>query len=376
MRPLVHATLAVSCAALGASPLLAQAALRPLEIPDAVGAKRLHIQGRIAAISSDGELVAYTICDPRRVNAADSGGTRQYAVSRGAAYGSQGCDVWLGPVAGGETRNLTSGSGNEWGPSWSPDGRLLAFYSDRDGAPRVWLWDRQAGATRRLSEAVTRTFLGLEVPVWTPNGRHVVVKLRPETVSDSPPPAAVTVARSATADSAARSTVVVFRSPRSAPASTDTARAPSDESLADLGILDAGTGAARRLVRGVSTIDYKVSADGRFVAYLNQRRSATNDYLSEYFLAVASLEDGLVRELVPRIRQQWPAMAMSWSPDGRWLAYTAATPADSGAQRPASNARPGRGGSLFIVPVEDGTPRAFAGAPDNVFDALTLRPLW
>jgi Tol biopolymer transport system component len=42
-----------------------------------------------------------------------------------------------------KTTNLTGDRGSNWSPVWSPDGKKLAFFSDRDGQARVWLWDRQ-----------------------------------------------------------------------------------------------------------------------------------------------------------------------------------------------------------------------------------------
>ena len=40
-----------------------------------------------------------------------------------------------------------------WSPALSPDGSKIAYISDRDGAPRVWLHDRQSGSERLLPNA-------------------------------------------------------------------------------------------------------------------------------------------------------------------------------------------------------------------------------
>ncbi len=42
-------------------------------------------------------------------------------------------DLWIVPAAGGAPIQFTGGSDNDLEPSWSPDGRSIAFSSDRGG---------------------------------------------------------------------------------------------------------------------------------------------------------------------------------------------------------------------------------------------------
>lgn len=57
-------------------------------------------------------------------------------------------DLWLVPFGGGAVQRLTSTEAGEWGPSWSPDGRWIAFNSNREGATLPYLISPQTGESR------------------------------------------------------------------------------------------------------------------------------------------------------------------------------------------------------------------------------------
>ncbi|MCG6957116.1 MAG: serine/threonine-protein kinase [Gemmatimonadetes bacterium] len=46
--------------------------------------------------------------------------------------------LWLVPARGGEPARMTDDGGNDWGCTWSPDGRYLYFTSDRGGSMNLW----------------------------------------------------------------------------------------------------------------------------------------------------------------------------------------------------------------------------------------------
>jgi hypothetical protein len=57
-------------------------------------------------------------------------------------------DIWLIPSSGGEPRRLTNSPKHDRHPRWSPDGRWLAFESNRDGDTQIWLLPVHGGAPR------------------------------------------------------------------------------------------------------------------------------------------------------------------------------------------------------------------------------------
>ncbi|CAN5213582.1 amidohydrolase family protein [soil metagenome] len=74
-------------------------------------------------------------------------------------------DLWAMPV-GGQPRRLTRDPYVEAGPAWSPDGRYLAYSSDKAGTEDIWLRDLRTGRERRLTSSS-----GAEVAAaWSPDG--------------------------------------------------------------------------------------------------------------------------------------------------------------------------------------------------------------
>jgi dipeptidyl aminopeptidase/acylaminoacyl peptidase len=131
--------------ALGAAP--AKAAARDLEIEDLF---RLH---RIAdpQLSPDGRRLVYVQTDMQKAENTDTS------------------SLWIVPAEGGEPHRLTRPAKHDTHPRWSPDGRWIAFESDRDGKTQVWLVPTQGGESRRLTSIST----GASQPVWSADGRRI-----------------------------------------------------------------------------------------------------------------------------------------------------------------------------------------------------------
>jgi len=64
---------------------------------------------------------------------------------------ASGGDLWTAPLGGGDARLLVSHAANESQPSYSPDGRTLAFVSDRTGGGDIYLLTFASGDLRRLT---------------------------------------------------------------------------------------------------------------------------------------------------------------------------------------------------------------------------------
>jgi len=73
-------------------------------------------------------------------------------------------DLWLVPKEGDGPRRITRDPALDAQPSWSPDGRSLAFYSLRGGKRRIWVWGRDSGLIRPLTPPEVQS----RYPAWAP----------------------------------------------------------------------------------------------------------------------------------------------------------------------------------------------------------------
>lgn len=56
----------------------------------------------------------------------------------GTPYNLIGCELWLADLISNKTQKICEQ--NSWRPSWSRDGSTLAFYSDKNGYPQLWIY--------------------------------------------------------------------------------------------------------------------------------------------------------------------------------------------------------------------------------------------
>ncbi|MEZ5331874.1 MAG: protein kinase [Thermoanaerobaculia bacterium] len=143
-----------------------------------------------AALAADGATLVYTALD-RRVNAervaldpqgaevvggpeAVTRGTVEYAYVAPSPDGTRlGLnttgrreDLYVLDLEDHELRRLTDDPGKDRGVAWSPDGRHLSVYSDREGKYEIW-WIRPDGSGL---EPLTRSDSYVNAPVWSPDG--------------------------------------------------------------------------------------------------------------------------------------------------------------------------------------------------------------
>lgn len=80
-------------------------------------------------------------------------------------------DIYMLPIEGGKAKRLTKGLAFDCQPRFSPDGKYLAFVSDRDGNENLWIKDLETGDSTQLSKEKTDVMQSAE---WTPDGNYLI----------------------------------------------------------------------------------------------------------------------------------------------------------------------------------------------------------
>ena len=82
-------------------------------------------------------------------------------------------DIYTMPIDGGTPTRIAEGLAFEHQPRFSPDGKRIAFVSDRAGGDNIWLMNRDGSDKRQISK---EDFRLLNQPSWSPDGQFLVAK--------------------------------------------------------------------------------------------------------------------------------------------------------------------------------------------------------
>lgn len=329
------------------------------------------------ALAPDGGMVAYTVLDGRGQPPLQDPRYFRFGPT-GVSAAAMGAQLWIADVASGKAVNPTEGRGTSWAPAWSPDGRRLAFYWDGDGAVRLWIWERATSRLRAASAAITRSFLGFDRARWTPDGRSLITKVLPESLTIEQAADLMVVPSSGAIEEMRRDsvTVTVFRARREARANNTEERPVTSVGwgntyLSDLALIDVESGRTRRLARSAHITGHWVSPDVRRAAYMTLAGTpAASSQQLLFDLHVVDLSSGRSRVVAASIPQYY-GVSVSWSPDGRWLGYTTASISLSN-QIAGESIR----GDVFLVSAEGGEPRNLTPGEHAYFGDDYRVPVW
>ncbi|NBW75087.1 MAG: amidohydrolase [Sphingomonadaceae bacterium] len=82
-------------------------------------------------------------------------------------------DIYTMPITGGTPTRISEGLPYETQPRFSPDGKRIAFTSDRGGGDNIWIMNRDGSDKRQLTN---ESFRLTNQPSWSPDGQYIVAK--------------------------------------------------------------------------------------------------------------------------------------------------------------------------------------------------------
>jgi Tol biopolymer transport system component len=178
-------------------------------------------------------------------------------------------DLYTMPISGGNATAITHGLAYEVHPRFSPDGKSLAYISDKSGSDNIWLMDLSSKEDTQISKEQKNNFFSV---AWSPDGDYLV-------------------------GAKGRRNIKLH-----------------------LYHKDGGGGAP--LIsepKGLKAIDPFFGADGKTL-YFSQRNGAWNynAQLPQYQVGTYSMEDGATDVITSRYGS---AFTPTLSKDGKWLVY-------------------------------------------------------
>lgn len=82
-------------------------------------------------------------------------------------------DIYTMPITGGTPTRIAEGLAYETQPRFSPDGKRIAFTSDRGGGDNIWIMNRDGSDKRQLT---TESFRLMNQASWSPDGQYIAAK--------------------------------------------------------------------------------------------------------------------------------------------------------------------------------------------------------
>src|SRR6266545_3680177 len=132
----------------------------------------------IACVSAAAALTALTpeeTLDRRGIGDLDfapDGSRLTYTVTEPVKATTRARSIWLFDLAAGQSRQLTFSGKSDSGARWAPDGQSIAFVSDREGQPHLYLLSMRGGDAEKIVDAALQPATAPAFR-WSPSGTRI-----------------------------------------------------------------------------------------------------------------------------------------------------------------------------------------------------------
>ena len=280
-------------------------------------------------------------------------------------------DIYTMPIGGGTPRRISEGLAWEVHPRFSPDGRRIAFTSDRGGGDNIWVMNADGSDKRQVTK---EDFRLINQASWSPDGEYIVAKKHFTTQRSlgtgeiwiyhvSGGGGVKLVARASEDLQKELGEPVyapdggsVYYTRNTTPGNTFEYAQDSTQGIFAIEKVDLKSGQVTTAVSGYGgAVRPQPSPDGKLISFIRRAKDKSELWVKDLYTGQERrLTGGLDLDMQETWAVQGTYPLMSWTPDSRALVYWA-----GGKLRRIGAA----GGESTVIPFQIDDTRAVADAP-------------